>query len=207
MEARRQEPEREERRETHMEPVETRRTVEPEYGPAAYVVRDLTRWGPVWAGVIGGFAVLVLLTLLGLGIGLAAFDPALGPAAVGTPAFIWGAIVLLLSYFVGGWLAGRTSTFRGTTWSAFVLGSMVWALSVVLLVLATSLGIAGVLGAVVAPFDLVLAPGVSPAEAIAAAATTAIWSFFVLLLAWAVAFAGANVGVKSMIVEEERRER
>ncbi|MGI5835838.1 MAG: hypothetical protein ACOX87_05015 [Chloroflexota bacterium] len=214
MEARRREPEREEQREARMEPVEARRTpepiearrvTEPEHGGATFGMRDLSHWGPVWAGVIGGFAVLILLTLLGLGIGLAAFDPIAGAAGVGTSAFIWGAIILLLSYFVAGWLAGRTSSFRGSTWSAFVLGSLVWALSVVLLVLATSLGIAGVLGAVVSPFNIVLAPGVSAAEAITAAATTAIWSFFVLLLAWAAAFAGAYVGVRSMMEEGYER--
>lgn len=185
-----------------MEPVETRRAAEPRYGIAAYGLRDLTHWGPIWAGVIGSFAVLILLTLLGLGIGLATIDPA-AVIGIGEPAFIWGAIILLLSYFVGGWIAGRTSSYRGTTTSAFFLGSLVWALSVVLLVLATTLGFAGVLGAVVAPFNLVLAPGVTPAQAIAAAATTAIWSFLVLLIAWAVAFGGAYVGTKSMISEEE----
>ncbi len=204
MEARRREPEHEERRETRMEPVEARRPTEPEFATEPFRMRDLSHWGPVWAGVIGGFAVLVLLTLLGLGIGLSTFDPTAG-AAVGTPAFIWGAIILLLSYFVGGWLAGRTSSFRGTTWSAFVLGSMVWALSVVLLVLTTSLGVAGVLGAVIPPFNLIIAPGVSAAEAIAAAASTAIWSFFVLLLAWGAAYAGAYFGVKT--ITEERYER
>lgn len=186
-----------------MEPVETRGAMEPEYGVATFNMRDLTHWGPVWAGVIGGFAVLILLTLLGLGIGLATIDPTAGAAGVGTAAFIWGAIILLVSYFVGGWIAGRTSSYRGTTTSAFFLGSLVWALSVVLLVLATTLGFAGVLGAVVAPFNLVLAPGVSPAQAIATAASTAIWSFIVLLIAWAVAFGGAYVGTKSMVMERE----
>jgi hypothetical protein len=204
MEARRREPERVERPEARMEPIEARRVEEPEHGGATFGMRDLSHWGPVWAGVIGGFAVLILLTLLGLGIGLAAFDPTAGAAAVGTPAFIWGAIVLLLSYFVGGWLAGRTSSYHGTTTSAFILGSLVWALSVVLLVLMASLGIAGIFGAILGPFNV--AGGVTAGQLITTAASTAIWSFFILLLAWVAAFAGAYVGTKSMASDREFRE-
>ncbi len=182
-----------------IEPVEPTEGMEPRYRRALASIRDYVHWGPVWAGVIGFFAALILLSLLGLGIGLATVDPATNAAGIGTPAFIWGGIVLLLSYFVGGWFAGWTSSDRGSTMSAFILGTTVWALSVVLIVVVSATNLIGGLARILAVLNLTVI-GIGPigGEVAAVAASTAIWTFFVLLLAWLAAFAGAYVGTRGM---------
>ncbi|MHB1162171.1 MAG: hypothetical protein ACYC3V_17845 [Chloroflexota bacterium] len=204
MEARRREHERheeperrEERREARLEPVEREaHGIE----ARAFGMRDLIHWGPVWAGVIGGFATLILLAALGLAIGLAGVDTT-APGGITTTAAIWSGIILVVAYFVGGWLAGRTSSYRGTAPSAFFIGSMVWALSVVLTVLLTSLGIAGALGAAVGVFGP-MPPAVAPGQAVATAQTTALWTFVFLVITYIAASAGAYVGSRSMVVRE-----
>ncbi|MGE5619472.1 MAG: hypothetical protein ACM3US_09465 [Sphingomonadaceae bacterium] len=203
MEARRREHERHEepeRREAHLEPVEREREREA-FGvePRAFGMRDLIHWGPVWAGVIGGFATLILLAALGLAIGLAAVDPT-APGGITTGAAIWTAIILLVAYFVGGYVAGRTSSYRGTVPSAFIIGSMVWALGVVLTVLLASLGIAGALGTLVSAFGPT-PPTVPPGQAVATAQTTAVWTFVFLVLSYIAALAGAYVGSRGMVGE------
>jgi len=182
-----------------VEPTEGMERAEPGYRRALSSIRDYIHWGPVWAGVIGFFATLFLLSLLGLGIGLATVDPATNAAGIGTPAFIWGGIALLLSYFVGGWFAGWTSSYRGSTMSAFILGTTVWALSVVLIVVVSATGLIGTLASILGVLNLT-AIGIGPigADVAATAASTALWTFFVLILAWLVAFAGAYVGTRGM---------
>lgn len=72
-------------------------------------LRDRVRWGPIIAGVVTAFAVLLFLTVLGIALGVSALgnDDA---TTWGTAAGIWGGISLLLSFFVGGWMAARSAT-------------------------------------------------------------------------------------------------
>lgn len=191
MEARRRD---QERRETQLESVERERT--PAFGAGPYATRDLIHWGPVWAGVIGGFAVMILLSLLGLAIGLAA---APDPAAIADPVtLVWGVIILVIAYFIGGWVAGRTSSYRGTTTSAFFIGSMVWALSVVFVMLLATLGLAGAFGAAFGFLGVAFQPG----QLAAVAQDAALWAFIGLIVAYVVTVAGAAVGSRSTAPED-----
>lgn len=70
-------------------------------------------WSAVFAGVLVAIVVQMLLTLLGLGIGLGTIDPLeeRSPmAGLGTGSAIWYIISSLLSLFVGGWIAGRLAS-------------------------------------------------------------------------------------------------
>lgn len=69
-------------------------------------------WAAVFAGALIALGIQLLLSLLGLGVGMSAVDPAQeqNPAAgLGTGAAIWSIVTLLLALFAGSWVAGRLS--------------------------------------------------------------------------------------------------
>ncbi|RZM28322.1 MAG: hypothetical protein EOO88_09375, partial [Pedobacter sp.] len=70
-------------------------------------------WSAIFAGVLVAIVTQMLLTLLGLGIGLGTVDPLeeRNPVAgLGIGSAIWYIISSLLSLFVGGWVAGRLAS-------------------------------------------------------------------------------------------------
>ena len=72
-------------------------------------MRDRIRWGPIIAGVVTAFAVLLFLTVLGIALGLSALGGDDGARTWGTAAGIWGGLTLLLAFFAGGWIAARSA--------------------------------------------------------------------------------------------------
>lgn len=69
-------------------------------------------WGAVFGGVVLALAVNILLSLLGIGIGLTTVDPVQpggSPAAssLGIGAAIWWVVSMLVAMFVGGYTAAR----------------------------------------------------------------------------------------------------
>jgi hypothetical protein len=72
-------------------------------------IRDRIRWGPIIAGVVTAFAVLLFLTILGIALGISALGRDDNPQTWGTAAGIWGGLSLLVAFFVGGWMAARAA--------------------------------------------------------------------------------------------------
>src|SRR5215218_592266 len=74
-------------------------------------LRDRIRWGPIIAGVVTAFAVLLFLTVLGLALGISALSGGddNNPQTWGTAAGIWGGLSLLVAFFFGGWMAARAA--------------------------------------------------------------------------------------------------
>jgi hypothetical protein len=72
-------------------------------------MRDRIRWGPIIAGVVTAFAVLLFLTVLGIALGISALGGDDDPQTWGTAAGIWGGLSLLVAFFVGGWMAARAA--------------------------------------------------------------------------------------------------
>ena len=72
-------------------------------------LRDRIRWGPIIAGVVTAFAVLLFLTVLGIALGISALGGDDNPQTWGTAAGIWGGLSLLVAFFVGGWMAARAA--------------------------------------------------------------------------------------------------
>src|SRR5918995_723000 len=72
-------------------------------------LRDRIRWGPIIAGVVTAFAVLLFLTVLGLALGISALGGDDDPQTWGTAAGIWGGLSLLVAFFFGGWMAARAA--------------------------------------------------------------------------------------------------
>jgi hypothetical protein len=113
------------------------------------------RWGGVMSGFVMAVGTLVLLTALGLAIGISALgDPRTADSqtasGLGIGASVWGAVTLLIVYFLGGMVSTRV-TDRPDRGGAFLHGALVWTLTSVLLFWllsqGISLGLSGLFGA------------------------------------------------------------
>lgn len=98
-------------------------------------------WGGVFGGVLAGVGVLMLLSSLGLAIGISATDPRNPDGeALGTGAAIWTGLSLLISLFIAGWASTRLSMLWERTTAMFE-GVLVWVLSLILILYLTASGI------------------------------------------------------------------
>src|SRR3954467_15377992 len=75
---------------------------------------DRVRWGPILAGTFAALTALAVLNTLGSAIGLSAWDPGDDARRFAIGAGIWGVISLLLSFGIGGFIAGRSEALRGS---------------------------------------------------------------------------------------------
>ena len=99
-------------------------------------------WGGIIGGVLVALGLLMLLTSLGLAIGITAVEPGqTGASALGTGAGIWGAVSLLVSLFVGGLTATRVGAITDRT-TAFFQGALVWVVSMLLIAYLAASGVA-----------------------------------------------------------------
>jgi hypothetical protein len=90
-------------------------------------------WGGVWSGVLVTLGALILLSSLGVAIGMSAVDPASANAQrVAAIAGIWGAASLLAALFLGGMVATRTGMIYDRATGMFE-GVLVWVVSVLLM--------------------------------------------------------------------------
>ncbi|HEX2924616.1 MAG TPA: hypothetical protein VHS28_11400 [Chloroflexota bacterium] len=199
MEARRREHEEHEHRERREGREETAEAREYRYETLQAERPDIVHWAPVWAGIMSAFGVLIVLGLVGLAAGFS--GSLITPTgSINMAALVWSAIIILIAFFIGGWIAGRTSSFRGMRTPALITGSMVWALGMVFVILLTAIGVGGVAGASLVLFGL---PGV-----VSAAATSvqqiAIAALITIVLAYGLSVWGAMLGSEAM--SEQARE-
>ena len=102
-------------------------------------------WGAIFAGVVVALVIQVMLTMLGVGIGMATLDPASGdnPAAstFSITAAVWWFISGIIAAFAGGYVAARMSGRTVPTTGAFH-GLTTWAFTtlLVLYLLTTTAG-------------------------------------------------------------------
>lgn len=156
------------RREQPARPVEA-------YDPPTEAVPPVgprVRWGGVTSGFIIALGTVLLLTALGLAVGITAVgDPRAATddtaTGLGVGAGIWAALTLLVAYFLGG-LVSTTVTDRPDRGGALIHGTLVWTLASVFLLWligqGISLGVSGLFGAL---------SGLTRTAATAAAATAA----------------------------------
>lgn len=102
---------------------------------------DRVRWGPIIAGLFAALSVMLMLTLLGLAVGLSSVDADDRASSFGIGAGIWGGVTALVAFFFGGWVAARMAATRGGNNGAWQ-GAMVWmvAIPVLLYMLAGGIG-------------------------------------------------------------------
>jgi hypothetical protein len=137
-----------------------------------YITADSVRWGAVIAGLFAAITSLIVLSVAGLAIGLSTFQPGApaGNVLVGTG--IWGAVSVLIAFFVGGGTAARTSAVHGRGGGA-LNGAIMWMVAIPLLVYTLLGGVGSLLNTVTSTASTAvqaIAPGVVPG--VQAAATT-----------------------------------
>src|SRR4051794_21640123 len=108
-------------------------------------LRDSVRWGPVLAGIVTSLATLLFLTAIGVALGLSALGGDNTPHTWGTAAGIGGGLPLLVSFFLGGWMAGRTAVAPLES-NGVVNGFITGAATLLLLVWLATTAITGALG-------------------------------------------------------------
>jgi hypothetical protein len=175
---------------------ERQAVTEPSLGARPF---DLTRWGPVLAGVFVSLGIIALLGVLGAALGFQLAGPGVAPdmaATAGTAAAIWGAITLIVGFFVGGWLAGRMSG-NSNSEIGLLHGVAVWAVSVVGLLILGAIGAGGLMG--------MLNNLGMPSGDISIAQGAAWSSFAAMLLGLAAAAAGGYLGGQYFEREGHRR--
>lgn len=163
--------------------------------------RDRVRWGPIWAGLITALTTFLVLELLMYSLGLLIIDINPGSGNATGP---WvTALVGLLAFFAGGWVAGATSAIRGSS-VGLLNGFLVWGLGTVLILALSSFGLGslfGALGNVVSRFLLVgrSDPNVlgDPAQIAGFVRNASWWAFLSLALAALASALGGWTGIKS----------
>ncbi|MHB1006530.1 MAG: YoaK family protein [Chloroflexota bacterium] len=153
---------------------------------------DMVRWGPIIAGFAATIALLLLMGVFGAAIGATSMTQT-GQAAAdnaGTFGVIWAAISLIVSFFVGGWLAARSAGLGGRL-TALVNSSIVWAFTLLFLILLAGIGVAGGLGLSNSLGLPMMGSTMSSQQS-----ATAAWGTLVgLVLAWLSAIVGGLVGM------------
>ena len=102
-------------------------------------------WGAALAGVAVVLFIQLMLSLLGVGIGLANVNPATGDnpslATFGTNAGIFGAVSVIVATFLGAWASGRLSGSPSRT-DGMLHGVVTWSVATLLFIylLTTTLG-------------------------------------------------------------------
>ena len=115
------------------------------------VRRDRVHWGPIVAGLLTALTTLLMLSLLGLAIGLTTVNAGTAAAQGGPPpdagrnSAIWAGVSGILSFLLGGYVAGRTAALFNRGWGA-LNGALVFMLAVPLILWLAGQGLGTVLG-------------------------------------------------------------
>ena len=107
-------------------------------------------WGAVIAGTLTTLAILILLSLLGIGIGLTTIDPLTEQdpfSGLSTGTIIWWVISNLVAIFIGGMVAARASGLPSNTDGA-MHGFLSWGLSLLISFLLVTSTIGSIIGGV-----------------------------------------------------------
>ena len=106
-------------------------------------------WGAIFAGFIVATALQMVLSVLGVAVGFAAFDPGQGDSAsgLGIGVALWFALTAIVSLFIGGLTTGRLAGIL-TPGDGRLHGVVVWGLSTLLAVYFATMGAGQILGGV-----------------------------------------------------------
>ena len=106
-------------------------------------------WGAIIAGAILTLVVQIMLSLLGVGIGLATLDPAGNgspdASTLGSASGIWTILTVLIATFVGAYAAARLSG-AGEKTDGVLHGIVTWATSTLVIVYLLTSGVSAVIG-------------------------------------------------------------
>ncbi len=159
--------------------------------------RDRIRWGPIWGGLLIALATFLLLSTLALAIGAMVVEPTTAePQEAGMTGGTVSAIIILLSFLVGGWVAARAPAVTGHS-NGLLNGFLVWVLGMGLVLLLSVLGLGALFGALGGMLDQIRVASVprpdvnlNPNEVTSAIRNSALGAFLTLLLPALAAAAG-----------------
>ena len=166
--------------------------------------RDRVRWGPIWAGLITAIATFLLLTTAAVAIGAQVLDAGDADQA-GMAGGIVSAIIALLAFLAGGFVAARTAGVIGRGYGAFN-GFLVWALGVVIILALAAFGLGSLFGAsgdLFAQYRQMGQPqpeGVDPNQVIEGIRNSSIGAFVGMLLPALAAAGGGLLGSREEVV-------
>lgn len=172
--------------------------------------RDRVRWGPIWAGLLTAMAVFVLLSAAAVAIGAQAVESGANTDAAGLAGGIASAVIALVAFFVGGYIAGRSAVVMRRGYGA-LNGFLVWALGVALILALAAFGLGSLFGAagdLFAQYRSLGSPtpeGVDPSAAAEGIRNSSLGAFVGLLLPAVTASFGGWIGTRepAVIVESE----
>jgi hypothetical protein len=177
---------------------------------------DRVRWGPIISGLVVALATQLILSALGAAIGSSFLAGSGAPRSnapgVGTGVGIWSVISLLISLFVGSWVAARASGPMNRN-TALLNGAILWATTLALSSWLLASGVSGAFGIAASNAGEVFnqvqqqgganvpntPPQINATQARDIAGNTAkgLWSFVIgSLLGLAASLAGASAGVR-----------
>ncbi len=93
---------------------------------------DRVRWPAILAGIFTVLAALIVFVVLGVALGLTAYD-ANNLRGLGIGAGVYGVISALVAFALGGFIAAKTAARRGTG-NAILQSGMVWIVTIALIV-------------------------------------------------------------------------
>ena len=177
---------------------------------------DRVRWGPIISGLVVALATQLILSALGAAIGstflAGSGAPRSNAPGVGTGVGIWSIISLLISLFVGSWVAARACGPMNRS-TALLNGAVLWATTLALSSWLLASGVTGAFGIAASNAGEVIGqvqqqggvnvpnnpPNVTATQAnnIAGNAARGLWSFVIgSLLGLAASLAGASAGAR-----------
>lgn len=163
--------------------------------------QDRVRWGPVWAGLLTALPLFIVLELLAYALGLLTTTTSGGTVtASGASPWISG-ILGLIAFFVGGFIAERSSAARGGG-AGLLNGFMVWALGTALMLVLSVLGLGTLFGAlgtavgqlITSGSRLVSTSGASASQVAQMTQTAALGAFFSMVVSAIAAALGGLLG-------------
>jgi hypothetical protein len=103
-------------------------------------------WGGIFGGVLIAVGVLLLLTALGIAVGISAAQPGETEAStLGAGAGIWAAVSLLVALFIGGMVSTRIGAISDRT-TGFFEGALVWVVAILMMIYFASSGVSTLAG-------------------------------------------------------------
>lgn len=165
---------------------------------------DRVRWGPIFAGIVIALSTQLVLSALGVAIGMSmgAADAQADPNAIGLGVGIWSIISLFIALLVGSWIMARTCGPMNKN-TALLNGAILWATTLALSSFLLAMGVSGTFGIVMANAGDMTQGGtqnLTPAEArnLADNLARAGWSFlFGSLLGLVASLIGSTLGARS----------
>ncbi|MCT7984363.1 hypothetical protein NG796_13750 [Laspinema sp. A4] len=169
---------------------------------------DRVRWGPIFAGIVIALSTQLVLSALGVAIGMSVgADAQSDPNSIGLGVGIWSIISLFIALMLGSWIMARTCGPMNKN-TALLNGAILWATTLALSSWLLASGVSGTFGIVMANAGEIAdrvnvdpgAANLTPNEArnIADGVARAGWSFlFGSLLGLVASLIGATLGARS----------